>query len=242
MGELENSGYLAFSAGFHSRAHKHADDLNIVWFERGHQILTDSGRFGYGDLLPADSDLRKEGYYYASPERQYVESTIAHNTLMLDGQNHRRVRRDPYGSALGDCFSKSGRFDLSARVRHADYVHRRRIVYIPGKELRLLDAIHSAKSEPREAVVWLNINGAFELRDISGGIVSMALHDQEQPTFLTLSGPGELVEPVRGQQSPMRGWRSRVDRDLEPTWSIGFKVQIETRANLETIIKLSSSD
>ena len=239
VGELADTGYLAFNAGFHSRAHKHADDLNVVWFDRGHQILTDAGRFGYGDLLPADSELRKEGFYYSSPERQYVESTIAHNTLMMDGENHRRVRRTPYGSALGECVAKSGRFDLSGRVRHTDYVHRRRIIYVPGEELRLLDAVHSAKEESREAIVWLNINGAFELADVSGGTVKMTLDDAEHPLSLTLSGPGKLVAPVRGQKLPMRGWRSRVDRDLEPTWSIGFRVKIETRANLETVIKLS---
>ncbi|MGP9650365.1 heparinase II/III domain-containing protein [Glutamicibacter sp. AOP38-B1-38] len=238
-GELAKTGYLAFSAGFHSRAHKHADDLNVIWYDRGHQILTDAGRFGYGDLLPADSELRKEGFYYSSPERQYVESTIAHNTLMMDGENHRRVRRTPYGSALGECVAKSGRFDLSGRVRHTDYVHRRRIIYVPGEELRLLDAVHSAKEESREAIVWLNINGAFELADVSGGTVKMTLDDAEHPLSLTLSGPGKLVAPVRGQKLPMRGWRSRVDRDLEPTWSIGFRVKIETRANLETVIKLS---
>src|SRR5699024_6135284 len=33
-GELAASGYLAFSAAFHSRAHKHADDLNLVWYDR----------------------------------------------------------------------------------------------------------------------------------------------------------------------------------------------------------------
>lgn len=239
VGELADTGYLAFNASFHSRAHKHADDLNVVWFDRGHQILTDAGRFGYGDLLPADSELRKEGFYYSSPERQYVESTVAHNTLMMDGENHRRVRRTPYGSGLGECVVKSGRFDLSGRVRHVDYVHRRRIIYVPGEELRLLDAIHSAKEGSREAIVWLNINGAFELADVSGGMVKMTLDDDEHPLTLTLSGPGELVAPVRGQEFPMRGWRSRVDRELEPTWSIGFRIKIETRANLETTIKLS---
>src|SRR5699024_7670644 len=74
-GDIGKSGYLALSAAFHSRAHKHADDLNLVWYDKGQQILTDSGRYGYGELLPPDSPLRKEGFYYASAERQYFEGT-----------------------------------------------------------------------------------------------------------------------------------------------------------------------
>ncbi|WP_334123102.1 heparinase II/III domain-containing protein [Glutamicibacter sp.] len=238
VGELAQSGYLAFNAGFHSRAHKHADDLSVIWYDRGHQILTDSGRFGYGDLLEADSELRKEGFYYSSPERQYVESTIAHNTLMIDGENHNRVRRTPYGSGLGPCVVSSGKFDLVGRVRHNGYVHRRRIIYVPGEELRLFDAVHSGSEETREAIVWLNINGEFELTEMTGNTVKLSIADDNFPLSMEISGTGELVTPVRGQESPLRGWRSRVDRELEPTWSIGFRSEFETRANLATVIKL----
>src|SRR5699024_7790375 len=97
-GELAASGYLAFSAAFHSRAHKHADDLNLVWYDRGTEILVDSGRYGYGNLLPTDSPLRKKGFYYGSEERQYVEGTRAHNTIEMDGEDQERRNREPYGS------------------------------------------------------------------------------------------------------------------------------------------------
>ncbi|WP_193105901.1 heparinase II/III family protein [Brachybacterium sp. FME24] len=232
-GEFARSGYLAFSAAYHSRAHKHADDLNVVWYDRGQQILTDAGRFGYGELLDRESPLRAEGYYYAAPERQYVESTMAHNTLMVDGRNQRRQGRKPYGSALTDCVRKGDRFDLSARVRHPDYVHRRRVVYTPGKELRLLDAIHSRLPEPREAVVWLNIDGSFELESVGEEIVLRA-ETVNGPLRLGVSGPGRALEPVRGQHEPLRGWRSRTDGALDPTWSLGFTFPLETRASVET--------
>lgn len=236
-GKLAESGYLAFSAAYHSRAHKHADDLNVVWYDRGRQILTDAGRFGYGELLPKDSPLREEGFYYAAPERQYVESTIAHNTLMIDGRNQRRHGRKPYGSALLDCVDKGGRFDLSGRVRHADYVHRRRIIYTPGTELRLLDAVHSGSPETREGTIWLNIDGSFELERVGTEVVFVT-PEEDEPLRLVVTGPGTVVEPVHGQQDPMRGWRSRTDRTLEPTWSLGFTFPIETRASVETILRL----
>ncbi len=109
-------GYLLLSAGFHSRTHKHADDLTITWFDRGREILIDAGRFGYVDLLPADSPLRRQGYFYGAPERQYVESTRAHNTVEADGKDHVRRGRDPYGSAILDAEERDGHFRLRAEV------------------------------------------------------------------------------------------------------------------------------
>lgn len=235
-GTLHNSGYLAFSASFHSRAHKHADDLNVVWYERGQQILTDGGRFGYGELLAPESPLRREGFYYTSSERQYLEGTMAHNTLMMDGKNQERRRRKPYGSGLGECFQADGVFDLTGRVQHLDYVHRRRVIYRPGRELLLKDAVYSQSPEEREAIIWLNISGHFELESVADALIFVS-HVDEKPTTIRVDGPGHLIDPVRGRENPMRGWRSRHDRSLEPVWSVGFKFSIETRASVATRIQ-----
>ncbi len=237
-GQLRKSGYLAFSAAFHSRAHKHADDLNVVWFDRGHQILTDGGRYGYGALLPQDSPQRQDGFYYASAERQYVESTMAHNTLMVDGRNHERRARTPYGSGLGECLESNGVFDLSARVHHADYIHRRRLVFRPGRDLRFKDSVFSQSPEPRECVLWFNVSGEFDLVELGDELTFSLTRKGRAPLRLVVSGPGSVVEPVRGQASPLRGWRSRQDRSLEPAWSFGFAFSVDTRAAVETRLRL----
>ena len=237
-GTLANSGYLAFSAAFHSRAHKHADDLNVVWYDRGQQILTDGGRFGYGDLLPPDSPLRREGFYYAAPERQYVEGTMAHNTLMMDGQNQDRRTRKPYGSGLGECVrTEDGVFDLSGRVHHADYIHRRRVVYTPGEELLIKDSVFAQSPETREGTLWFNVAGHFQLDSTSDDVVFVSTAGG-RTVRLSITGPGTLVEPVCGQDDPMRGWRSRQDRSMEPTWSVGFTFPIDTRASVDTRLRL----
>lgn len=236
-GDLARGSYLAFSAAFHSRAHKHADDLNIVWFDRGQQILTDAGKFGYGNLLPADSLRRKQGFYYSDAQRQYVESTMAHNTLMMDGVDQDRRLREPYGSALGKCFSDNGIFDLSARVHHTDYVHRRRIVFRPGSELLVKDSVFSQSTETREGILWFNISGDFELIQADEDVVfSLATAGGE--LRLSITSQGRLMQPVRGETDPLRGWRSRLDRKLEPVWSLGFEVSIDTRASVDTRFKL----
>lgn len=232
-GAVDSGSYLAFSAAFHSRVHKHADDLNIVWFDHGKQILTDAGRYGYGKLLDSNAAQRAEGFYYADPERQYVESTMAHNTLMMDGVDQDRKRRQPYGSALGKCFVENDVFDLSARVYHLDYIHRRRIIFRPGAELILKDSVFSQSAETRNGILWFNIAGDFRL-ERCGEQVEFSRETSDGTLRLSIDSQGHPVEPVRGQTSPLRGWRSRQDRQLEPVWSVGFEVSIDTRASIET--------
>lgn len=235
--EISSAGYLAFSAAFHSRAHKHADDLNIVWFDSGIEILVDSGRFGYGKLLDADSPLRSQGYYYESPERQYIEGTMAHNTLMMDGRNHSRRGRDPFGSGLIEAKHEGEIFDLSARATHENFIHRRRVIYRPGQELKVLDSVFSHDENSREATIWFNLDGGFELVTTDGKVVFKRI-DGDEVIFLEILGPGELIAPIRGGESPMRGWRSRVDRQLEPSWSVGYKFPVKIRASVSTIFRI----
>lgn len=236
QGDLKKSGYLAFSAAFHSRTHKHADDLNVVWYDRGQEVLIDAGRFGYGELLPEGSPLRRKGFYYAAPERRYVEGTMAHNTLMMDGQDQDRRTRTPYGSGIGECTESDGTFDLVGRVHHLDYIHRRRVIYRPGSELRLIDSVYAQSPEVREAIVWLNIANHFEIEESEETLI-LGSNANGEYTRICIEGPGELIEPVRGQIEPLRGWRSPQDRVMEPTWSVGFKFFIETRASVETRLK-----
>lgn len=220
-GERIASGFLAFQAGFHSRAHKHADDLTFTWFDRGYEILVDGGRYGYEQLLPPDAPERKQGFYYGAPERMYVEGTSAHNTVQVDGENIERRQRTPYGSALGECLKTGDQFVLNGQVNHNKYSHDRTLKYIPGNFLEVVDILNPANGEI-EAVSWFNVNGDFEA-EVIGGVVNF--HEPNGEFTIRVSSDGELVMPVRGQQTPMRGWRSKVDRELVPVWNFGFRLK-----------------
>ena len=91
-----DSCYVSFIGAFHSRAHKHADDLSITWFDAGQEILIDPGKFGYHDLLPKDSPQRLDGFFYGRPERQYVEAT----RRPLHGRGRRQGPRTPSSNTL----------------------------------------------------------------------------------------------------------------------------------------------
>jgi hypothetical protein len=220
----EAAGYLLLAAGFHSRTHKHADDLTVTWFDRGREILIDAGRYGYVDLLPADSPLRRQGYFYGAPERQYVESTRAHNTVEADGSDHLRRDRDPYGSAILDAEERDGHFRLRAEVDHQSWHHHRDIIFRPGHWLYIVDTVAARDDAGHDFRAWWNFPEELPPCPADEGGAVIELPGSSERLWVTDLGGADLITPVSAGRDPLRGWRSRFDTQFTPAWSTGFEV------------------
>ena len=217
--EPSASGYLTLMAGFHSRTHKHADDLSLTWFDKGAQILCDAGRFGYLDLLPKDSPDRAKGFFYSGRERQYVESTRAHSTVEVDGQDHERRARTPYGSALGECHVVDGHFCLNGHVDHGLWRHHRSVRYRPGRWLYVQDDLIVEDDAEHTYRAWWHLDGELQLNSVEADAVCFT-SPKFGPLWITTWAASTWDGPVRGQAEPLRGWRSMVDYQLVPSWSL----------------------
>lgn len=151
------SHYLAMTGMFHSRVHKQADDLSVIWSENGCPILTDAARYGYDGKTELESELRAEGYYYDDPKRIFVESSHAHNVVEVDRKTYNRKTSPPYGSALtgahyGDTFSI-----IEGEWLNPLGIRQRRITLLqPGKSLLILDRLTSADLQHHELSQWLH--------------------------------------------------------------------------------------
>ncbi len=71
--------------GYHSDAHKHADELSLLWFVEDRPVLIDPG-------FP--------GYQYKAADRLRAVSSPAHSTVSLRGRPFTWRGHAPYGSAL----------------------------------------------------------------------------------------------------------------------------------------------
>lgn len=67
------SAYLTFKSGYQSKTHKHYDDLSITYYNDGHDILIDSGKFSYDKF---------------DPIRDYIISANAHNTIVIKDKKY----------------------------------------------------------------------------------------------------------------------------------------------------------
>jgi hypothetical protein len=234
------ASYLTLMAGFHSRTHKHADDLSITWFDGGQEILLDAGRFGYLDLLPKDSPQRLQGFFYSRPERQYVESTRAHCTVEVDGVDHDRRTRAPYGSALLGGSQDGDRYWLAGEVDHGHWRHRRRLVLSPGRWLWTRDEVSAADNREHDFAVWWQLAAPWEPEGTSDTSVGFRSAVDGAPLWLQSFDGAAIDGPVSGQQEPLRGWRSVADRALVPCWSVALRARARAHV-FDTVFSLGEA-
>jgi hypothetical protein len=222
----EQSSYLAQIAAFHSRTHKHADDLSFIWYDRGCQILVDAGRYGYDGKTEVGSELWQDGFWYSDPNRVYVESTRAHNTVEIDDRNYLRKGAKPYGSALkrsglvgDDVYFSECETKQFKSVRHV-----RVLIFRPGNWLVVWDWLHDNLNAQHDYRQWFHF--APEL--------SVRLHDEQyvvtsarwnEPLRVASLLPGTTCsKPVLGREGPaQQGWWSPKARVIVPNYALAFE-------------------
>jgi hypothetical protein len=229
--------HLVQTAAFHSRTHKHADDLSFSWWDRGRELLSDAGRYGYLGKTVQGDPLWTEGYYYSDPGRVFVESTAAHNALEVDGRSYQRKGARPYGSALTRWGERDGLLFSEAIVRHwRTILHTRLLLLDPGRWLIVLDAVADTAKEPHDFAQRFQFAPGLEMTEADAVAFGV---DAACALYVCSLLPCESIAPVRGQEHPRWGWVSRQYAELEPTWACGFVATNSVSHVFATLFSLS---
>ncbi|MBX7248809.1 MAG: heparinase II/III family protein [Caulobacteraceae bacterium] len=255
--------YFVQTLAYHSRTHKQADDLSFVWGEHGRDVLIDAGRYGYRGRTQPGSDLWKRGFWYGDPNRVFVESTHAHNTVEIGGESYNRREEQPYGSALIAAeLTYDGLVVSVGEVDHgAQGKHRRLLILSPGQWLVLVDRVEpvvpAAKSRKGGLLglfggggggityrQWFHFAPEFKVWPLSAS--SFAAED---PTYETRVrcvslAPGVVASDVFvGQTEPrMQGWTSPRDGKMEPAPAVAMETSASGTAMFVTLMTLSVED
>ena len=230
------SSYLTVAAAFHSRAHKHCDDLSLTWFDEGQELVIDSGRYGYLDPLPANSPDRNKGFFYGRPERQYVEGTVAHNTVQMDDADHERRNRQPYGSGIVSGEERDGHFRVYGKVPHVGWTHERTVTFLPGQWLHVEDRVVSP--EQHDFTVWWNLAETLTVGRLTDDVLTFGLSDSGRELHVQSLNGDEMVPLVKGQEEPLRGWRAAMDYEFTPVWSFGHRARQTSNHTFVTLMNL----
>jgi len=222
--------HLAFNAQFHSRQHKHADHLSLNYCMNGKPMIIDSGTFSY---------------QYDQPERMYIESTRAHNTVEIDELNHSRYLVDVFGSALTLAYEVGPCAVIEGRVHHkklappgipnneikttdaveVDVKHRRLLLHVPGRFLLVIDDLKS--SAEHEYTQWFHLEPKLEFSMVDED-KNLIIDDSNHVLSAVYSldvGEDISTKSIKGQKSPLlQGWVSLDGQKLIPNQAVGFSV------------------
>jgi hypothetical protein len=240
---FSRGSYLLQTCAFHSRVHKHADDLSFVWYAHGHDLLTDAGRYGYIGRTAPDSELAREGFYYSDPTRVYVESTRAHNCLEIDGRSYRRRGAKAYGSALLSASHdpETGLVATEASVAHFGTIrHTRLLFHLPAQWVLLVDHVADQDQDGRHDYVQRLLFGPAleDLAPLADGVRLRVPGSGDALVAISLD-EAEPVEPVRGRREPeLAGFVSQRPSELLPAWTAGFRRAGVQRATFVTLLAL----
>ena len=236
---------LVFSAQFHSRQHKHADDQNVLYHVANKPVLIDPGTYTY---------------QYDAPERIFCESTRAHNCVEIDGLNYSRFRKHAFGSALeistslGPLSIHSGRvhhktlissFIPNNKIRTTDAItcdvkHNRIIVNYPGRFLAIIDNLIT--KETHNFIQWNHLSPDLNLRDAGIGKQEIVgISGEVIGKISSCDGLGNFVKykTFSGQTQPdLQGWMCHNGMDLIPCPAIGFTFPSDSNC-IVTVIDVS---
>lgn len=234
--DFDQCSYLAHNCAFHSRIHKHADDLSFVWYDRGQELLIDPGRYGYLGRTEVGSPLWQDGFWYSDPNRVYVESTRAHNTIEVDGRNFVRHRAKPYGSALRRWGERAGVWYIEAEVRHWTSIrHVRMLLFRPAEWLVVFDWLHDNVQQEHDFRQRFHFAPELDVVD-RGDFSEVTLNGTDERLYVVPLLPTHPIEPVRGQHHPdLLGWISRQDGEMTPCWTSGYLCSRVTYCTFATL-------
>ena len=223
-GGFHDQSYLAFNAAFHSRTHRHADDLTLNWYDKGQHILVDAGRYGYVGKTEKDSPQWLDGFWYSDPFRMYCESTRAHNTLEFDGRNNPRRGAPLYGSALKRWKEHDSIYLVEAELRLFKTIRRTRtIMFNPGNWLLILDWFHDNAQESHTVRQWFHAAPHLTMEPKEDGWQS-TLEETGNLYVTSLLSEMQPMPVIRGQESPeIQGWCSRQPLEKTPNDAFGYE-------------------
>ena len=182
---------LMVTAGYHSHAHKHADELGFCLFEADELILGEAGKYGYDKEDAA---------------RQYALSSHAHNVLIVDDEGFKWRGTEPYGGAIkgighsGHWYAIEGTNPLLERQQ---VTHNRLFIYQPGQVLVVLDKVKSHVPHRYTRLFHFGPNVRTRNHDTGLQFFAGELHG----TLMDASGIESSMAVSIGERTPrMSGW------------------------------------
>ncbi len=227
--------YILFSAAFHSRTHKHADDGNVLWYSNHKPILIDSGKYGYFKKSEHGSALRDAGFWYADPKRVYVEGNSAHNVVEIDGRaTNRRVAKAYGGAVTAAAKDSAGAALFEMELDREESVSQKRtVVHQAGEFIIVIDRLSSFLGE-RSYKQWFQISPRFDQINALASYLDFFSKDAERLRVSDHSSSAKF-EYFHGQTEPfIQGWHSREPASFYPN----FSVSLESSGAVTTFITL----
>ncbi|MDK9687561.1 heparinase II/III family protein [Halomonas sp. LC1] len=218
--EGKNSSMLFMTGAYHHKSHKHRDCLSFDWFESGHRLICDSGKYGY-----------KSDIY-----RNFFLSNRAHNSVEIEDFDILKVK--PYGSSINNPVEVyPGIFKLDGKLDFPAIKHYRTIYYKPGSWLIVMDDLDFVRE--RTYKQWFHLERDFRLESFTGNS-GVFKNDDNISLYVDCLNKDLKLNLHKGDEENMQGFICEKDYQFSPAYALAFEGYGQ-KNNIVTSLSVSRS-
>jgi hypothetical protein len=216
----QNPFFLMMTAAFHSRVHKHADDLSFIMHVGSTDFLVDSGKYNYNE---------------EDPYRKYFRSSMAHNTISVNGASY-PIESNQIGKSSIQSFGHNheGAFVTASHDLYKDIHIQRTLMYAKIGFVLIHDQITSEKKH----VYSQNFQIGSDVKMIQhpDHILLKSTKTKDQINLVQLT-PGSF-SIYTGSENPIQGWLSKKFNKKTPISTVQYTVEQQS-AEFKTILHMN---
>jgi len=216
----QDTTQIMMYSGFHSRVHKHYDDLSFLLFNKGLPLITEGGKYNYE---------------YQTLERQYIVSPYAHNSVMVDEKPANIFAQNVEKSGLlSTLFTKNISYVSGMHALYPEINHRRMFVYFKPDVLVVIDKLDGIKDHCFDT--FFNLHWELECRQENQAFYGYLNNEKAIKIDNIFSNDKNIERSVsKGEVNPLKGWLSSSYGEIAPNPLIQYRVKGKAARNIYQI-------
>lgn len=218
-------GYLSIAA------HGHADALSLLMQINGFPIFVDSGTYSY---------------HVSKQWREYFLSTMAHNTVCVDGENQATQAGDTMWLNHYQCdvidVQQNNEIEI-VKASHTGYKkvsHTRTIAFVKDEDTFIItDEIKNNDGKEHDINILFHLHPDIIITHLEKNEVLLT-HPSGIKLTIALEQLKSDLKVVKGQNDPLLGWYSESFMQKEPTSVVFFNKK--TKSSIKAITKIKINE
>lgn len=219
--------YLLFQAAYNDNYHKHSDDLSLILYSAGQEIITESGPFSYN---------------YTDPYSRYAYSQFSHNSIVVDGKSIPRTDDKKTSVSITESQVTGNKFEVTGVTGRLRGVGHTRTVKVTGparqETIIVNDYLYSDESHDYEQ--YWHLAPGLEAVIHGNGFEVFNGTDKILDAFIESDFPIKISKKI-GQTNPsVSGWSFPKFGNKVPSETICVTFNSSSNVELKTRFELDS--
>lgn len=223
MWNVDMPFYFLLTAAYHSNVHKHADDLSFLLTYGKTNFFVDSGRYSYNET---------DSY------RKYFRSTMAHNTITVDGKSYPLTKSQVNNSRI-DHYKTASTYSyvIGSHELYNGVFIERTVIYLKNINSILIHDLLVSNDKHSYSEIF-NIGKDVQVENdnkYNKNFILKSTIENNDIEFKHLTTASKFTQ-YTGSKNPIAGWQSLKVNEKLPITQLQFTTNNKTNMEYKFVI------